>query len=163
MTLDSYIAGLKGKRIAVVGLGVSNMPLLRTLLSAGCRVTARDRRTEEAFGTEEAARLRAAGCALRLGPDYLEDLSEDVIFRTPGLHPFQHAGKGIEGIFRTVQAVHRVTAIIRSCPFALLVCMFIPGGHLIGFLPVMQLFIIQTTLQHESESRRNRLFSVESS
>ena len=88
MTLDSYIAGLKGKRIAVVGLGVSNMPLLRTLLSAGCCVTARDRRTEEAFGTEEAARLRAAGCALRLGPDYLEDLSEDVIFRTPGLHPF---------------------------------------------------------------------------
>ena len=88
MTLDSYIAGLKGKRIAVVGLGVSNMPLLRTLLSAGCCVAARDRRTEEAFGTEEAARLRAAGCALRLGPDYLEDLSEDVIFRTPGLHPF---------------------------------------------------------------------------
>ena len=60
MTLDSYIAGLKGKRIAVVGLGVSNMPLLRTLLSAGCCVTARDRRTEEAFGTEEAARLRAS-------------------------------------------------------------------------------------------------------
>ena len=105
MTLDSYIAGLKGKRIAVVGLGVSNMPLLRTLLSAGCCVTARDRRTEEAFGTEEAARLRAAGCSLRLGPDYLEDLSEDVIFRTPGLHPFtpQLAELQVQ-VLRTTQA-----------------------------------------------------------
>ena len=29
----------------------------------------------------------AAGCKLRLGPDYLEGLEQDVIFRTPGLHP----------------------------------------------------------------------------
>ena len=40
MTLDSYIDALKGKRLAVVGLGVSNMPLLRRLLEAGCDVTA---------------------------------------------------------------------------------------------------------------------------
>ena len=31
--------------------------------------------------------LEAAGCKLRLGPDYLEGLEQDVIFRTPGLHP----------------------------------------------------------------------------
>ena len=88
MTLDSYIDALKGKRLAVVGLGVSNMPLLRRLLEAGCDVTARDRRTEEAFGADAARALTAAGCRLRLGPDYLGELTEDVIFRTPGLHPF---------------------------------------------------------------------------
>ncbi len=88
MTLDSYIAGLRGKRLAVVGLGVSNMPLLEALLAAGCDVTARDKRTPEKFGLEAAEELRAKGCRLRLGEDYLTDLTENVIFRTPGLHPF---------------------------------------------------------------------------
>lgn len=31
--------------------------------------------------------LERGGCTLRLGPDYLEGLHEDVIFRTPGLRP----------------------------------------------------------------------------
>ena len=35
MTLDSYIQSLRGKSIAVIGLGVSNQPLLRLLLDAG--------------------------------------------------------------------------------------------------------------------------------
>ena len=35
MTLNDYIQGLKGKRIAVIGVGVSNAPLIRLLLSFG--------------------------------------------------------------------------------------------------------------------------------
>ena len=88
MTLDSYIESLRGKSIAVIGLGVSNRPLLRLLLDAGYAVTVRDKRTEEKFGADEAAALEKAGCRLVLGEGYLSDLSEDVIFRTPGLHPF---------------------------------------------------------------------------
>ena len=87
MTLDSYIQSLHGKSITVVGLGVSNRPLLRLLLNAGYTVTVRDKRTSEAFGEGEAAVLEAAGCRLVLGEDYLAGITEDVIFRTPGLHP----------------------------------------------------------------------------
>lgn len=66
MTLDSYISSLRGKRIAVIGLGVSNRPLLERLLEAGCAVTVRDRSRREDLG--EAARdLEARGCRLRLG------------------------------------------------------------------------------------------------
>ena len=50
MTLDSYIQSLHGKSIAVIGLGVSNRPLLRLLLDAGYTVTVRDKRTREALG-----------------------------------------------------------------------------------------------------------------
>ena len=50
MTLDSYIQSLRGKSIAVIGLGVSNRPLLRLLLDAGYTVTVRDKRTREALG-----------------------------------------------------------------------------------------------------------------
>lgn len=88
MTLDSYIRALQGKTISIVGLGVSNRPLLRLLLDAGYAVTVRDKRTRDCFGEEEAAALENVGCRLVLGEDYLAGLTEDVIFRTPGLHPF---------------------------------------------------------------------------
>ena len=88
MTLDSYIDSLRGKRVAVVGLGVSNKPLLRLLLDHGVETTVRDRRNREKFGEEDAASLKSRGCGLILGDDYLSELTEDVIFRTPGLHPF---------------------------------------------------------------------------
>lgn len=84
MTLREYLNTLKGKRVAVIGVGVSNRPLLHLLLKAGIDVTACDRKTAlGALGGE----LEAAGCKLRLGPAYLAGLDQDVIFRTPGLHP----------------------------------------------------------------------------
>ena len=87
MTLEEYVASLRGKRICVIGIGVSNEPLVHLLLDAGCDVTACDKRTEEEMGTE-AQELKKAGAKLILGTDYLEHLDQDVIFRTPGLMPF---------------------------------------------------------------------------
>lgn len=86
MTLREYVDSLQNKTVAVLGIGVSNTPLVRLLLDSGIRVTACDKRTREELGalTHE---LEGAGCTLRLGPDYLEGLHEDVIFRTPGLRP----------------------------------------------------------------------------
>lgn len=86
MTLHEYLDTLKGKRVAVIGIGVSNQPLLWLLLKAGINVTACDRKDRAALG-KIADELEAAGCRLKLGPDYLEGLNQDVIFRTPGLHP----------------------------------------------------------------------------
>ena len=87
MTLDEYVESLKGKRIAVIGIGVSNLPLIELLLRHGCDVTACDMRTREQM-EGEAERLEALGAKMKLGPDYLEDLDHDVLFRTPGLMPF---------------------------------------------------------------------------
>ena len=86
MTLEEYLGTLAGKTVAVIGVGVSNTPLIRLLREAGIAVTACDKKDREALGSL-AEELEAMGCALRLGPDYLEDLQADVIFRTPGLHP----------------------------------------------------------------------------
>ena len=88
MTLSEYADSLKGKTIAVIGIGVSNRPLIELLLSHGCDVTACDLRTREQMG-EEAAQLEKLGAKLKLGPDYLEGLDQDVLFRTPGLMPFE--------------------------------------------------------------------------
>lgn len=86
MILDDYINSLKGKSIAVVGYGVSNAPLTELLLTHNLDVTVCDKRSVEQF--ESAKTLTKRGAKLRLGDKYLEDLHEDVIFRTPGLHPF---------------------------------------------------------------------------
>lgn len=86
MTLEGYLDTLKGKRVAVTGIGVSNQPLLRLLLDAGIDVTACDKKERSALG-KLGDDLEKMGCKLHLGPDYLEGLDQDVIFRTPGLHP----------------------------------------------------------------------------
>ena len=87
MTLNEYVSSIKDKRICIIGIGVSNEPLLKLLLSAGCSVTACDKRTMAEMGME-ALELINLGAKLKLGPDYLEDLDYDIIFRTPGLMPF---------------------------------------------------------------------------
>ena len=83
---DAYFSTLRGKRIAVLGLGVSNRPLVRLLLEFGCTVTGCDRTPREKLDAE-VLELEAAGCALRVGDDYLEGLEADLVFRTPGMHP----------------------------------------------------------------------------
>lgn len=86
MTLRGYIESLRHKTVAVIGVGVSNTPLLELLLTEGIRVTACDKRSREQMG-EQAEHLEQLGCELHLGADYLKDLDADVIFRTPGLRP----------------------------------------------------------------------------
>lgn len=86
MTIQEYLQTLKGKRVAVIGVGVSNTPLIRLLREAGIDVTACDKKERGALGAL-AEELEREGCRLHLGPDYLSDLDADVIFRTPGLHP----------------------------------------------------------------------------
>lgn len=87
MTLSQYIDSIRGRRITVIGIGVSNTPWIRKLLENGCRVTACDRRTMEQLG-ETGEELLALGAQLKLGEDYLDGLDQDIIFRTPGLMPF---------------------------------------------------------------------------
>ena len=84
--LDQYFAAIADKKIAVLGLGVSNRPLVRMLLGAGCDVTGCDRTDREKLD-EEVLELERMGCKLRLGEGYLEDLTADLVFRTPGMHP----------------------------------------------------------------------------
>ncbi|WP_195278664.1 UDP-N-acetylmuramoyl-L-alanine--D-glutamate ligase [Clostridium sp. J1101437_171009_A5] len=84
--IQQYLDDLRGKRVAVIGIGVSNTPLIKMLVRAGVQVTACDKRDRADFGGQAEA-LESLGVTLRLGEDYLEGLDQDVIFRTPGLRP----------------------------------------------------------------------------
>ena len=86
MNFEEYLDSLRDKTVAVIGIGVSNQPLIRLLLERGIAVTACDKKNRETLGIV-AEQLEANGCRLRLGEAYLDGLTEDVIFRTPGMRP----------------------------------------------------------------------------
>ena len=83
---EQYFTALRGKRIAVLGLGVSNRPLVRLLLEFGCDVTGCDRTPREKLD-QEVLDLEEMGCKLHCGDTYLAGVEADVLFRTPGMHP----------------------------------------------------------------------------
>lgn len=87
MTLDQYLESIRDKRVAVIGAGVSNMPLVSLLREAGISVTVHDKKAADALG-EQFDKLTALGVQTVLGEHYLDALDEDIIFRTPGLHPW---------------------------------------------------------------------------
>ena len=86
MKFEDYLTSLQNQTVAVIGIGVSNQPLIRLLLSRGISVTACDKKSREALGVV-GDQLEAMGCRLQLGEDYLQGLDQDVIFRTPGMRP----------------------------------------------------------------------------
>ena len=85
MDFKQFFSQLKGKKIAMCGIGVSNTPLILRFLEQGARVIACDRRKREQIG-DIADQLENAGAELNLGETYLDNLEVDIIFRTPGMN-----------------------------------------------------------------------------
>ena len=76
----------RGKRCDVLGIGISNLPLIRLLCEAGAVVVARDKKDREKLGAT-ADELENKGVKLILGEKYLDGIDTDVIFRSPGIRP----------------------------------------------------------------------------
>ena len=76
---------ISGKNVGVVGIGVSNIPLINFLLDLGAKVTAFDKKNKEDLGNI-ADEFCEKGVILELGEHYLDNLTGfDVIFKTPSM------------------------------------------------------------------------------
>jgi len=74
----------RGRRVAVVGLGVSNMALSRFLLDKGAVLTVFDKK--DASELEDSIQALGPGVSYHLGPGYLDGLEgHETIFLTPGM------------------------------------------------------------------------------
>ena len=82
---NRFLAEVRGKKIALLGLGVSNLPLARMLVSEGeCEsITVYDEKGIDEMG-DDAAALAANGVIFVKGFD---NVCGDVIFRSPGFRP----------------------------------------------------------------------------
>ncbi len=77
----------ENKRVAVIGIGVSNLPLIRFLLDAGAEITARDIKPIEQLSPEVQELCEKRGLNVICGEGYLDLIDEEIIFRSPGLRP----------------------------------------------------------------------------
>ena len=84
--VDRYFENLADKQVLVIGIGVSNRPLIRMLLERGISVTACDKTPYDQLDAE-VLDLERSGVTLQVGETYLSNLSADIVFRTPGMHP----------------------------------------------------------------------------
>ena len=83
--ITRFFESVKGKRIALCGVGVSNTPLAALFAGKGAKVLACDKRSREQLGPV-ADELESAGVQLRLGESYLDNLDADILFRAPGMY-----------------------------------------------------------------------------
>lgn len=82
---NEFKAFIKNKKTAVVGIGVSNIPLINFLLELGAKVTAFDKKSMEDLG-DVGRDFIEKGVELSLGENYLENLKGfDVVFKTPSM------------------------------------------------------------------------------
>lgn len=82
--IDSFKEKIKGANVTVLGIGISNLPLIKYLVKLGAQVNARDKRTRGEMG-DTCKMLEDMGVTLTLGENYLKNLTGDYIFKTPGM------------------------------------------------------------------------------
>ena len=114
---EEYFSSLKDKKIAVLGLGVSNRPLVRLLLEFGCDVIGCDKTPREKLDDEVLA-LEKAGCKLHVGETYLDGVEADIVFRTPGMHPSNPAIEALRA--RGAEVTSEMEVFFKVCPCTLL-------------------------------------------
>ena len=79
---------LKGKKVAIIGLGVSNIPLLEYMKVNNANVTVFDEKEENEANQEALEIVRKYNFQANLGKDSLQELKGfDIVFRSPSCLP----------------------------------------------------------------------------
>ncbi|MBQ8497051.1 MAG: UDP-N-acetylmuramoyl-L-alanine--D-glutamate ligase [Clostridia bacterium] len=81
--LQSFKNYIKNKKVALIGMGISNRAAVDFLLSSGAILSARDKNSvPDAEMTEF---LTSRGVKMIYGEQYLSDITEDIVFKSPGI------------------------------------------------------------------------------
>lgn len=111
--LEEFEQRMAGCKTDVIGIGISNLPLVRYLARLGAEVTACDRRSKEALGAV-AEELEQLGVQLNLGEGYLDALKGDIIFKTPGMR--YDVPQLLEAAQRGAKVTSEMEAFFEICP-----------------------------------------------
>ena len=80
---ERFFRFVKGKTVAFIGIGTSNLPLIRLFAEKGAKVQALDKKDFESLG-QNGALAKEYGAELILGESYLDSINADIVFRSPG-------------------------------------------------------------------------------
>ena len=88
LKLDAFERNVKGKRVAIIGLGVSNIPLIDYLYNLQAKVTVFDQRDKEKLEEDIVRKIENYGFELVTGKNALHFLrGYNIIFRSPSCLP----------------------------------------------------------------------------
>ncbi len=76
----------EGKTVSLLGVGVSNMPLASMIAPCAKKLTVRDKKSPDQLG-DNARVLESLGAELITGEEYMDNINEDIVFRSPGIRP----------------------------------------------------------------------------
>ena len=86
--LEEFKQYIRGRNVAVMGMGVSNTPLIKYLMDLDAVITVFDKKTEEELGKAKCEEYMLQGVHFSLGENYLDNLvGFDIIFRSPSMRP----------------------------------------------------------------------------
>lgn len=113
MDFNQFLGRHRGKKTAVCGVGVSNLPLIRLLRGAGMEVEARDKKDLSALG-DAGLELEKLGVPLISGDGYLDAIDADFIYRSPGIRP--DVDGFVEATKRGAVLTSEMEAFFEVCP-----------------------------------------------
>lgn len=89
--LEKFNRFCYGKKIAIIGLGVSNIPLLEYFFELNCRISVFDNRNISDLPVDLQQQIRKYHVVYFGGENNLENLKDyDIIFRSPSLMPYKY-------------------------------------------------------------------------
>lgn len=111
---DSYLKSYAGKRVGFVGLGVSNVPILKLLYESGAEITVRD--VKDPCASEYGGLIKSLNVKVAAGDGYLDGIDEDVLFLSPAIKQFlpQLEKARADGVYITTE----MQEFLKLCPCA---------------------------------------------
>lgn len=86
--LNEFNKNIEGKKVAIIGLGISNKPLIEYLHNLGAEISVFDNRAQEKIDKDIWEEVIKFNLEYYLGEDYLKNLKGfDFIFRSPSCRP----------------------------------------------------------------------------
>ena len=86
--LEEFNKSLKNKKVAIIGLGVSNEPLIDYLNELQAKITVFDKRTAQNIDKKILRKIEKYDIVKYFGENYLSNLKDfDIIFKSPSCRP----------------------------------------------------------------------------
>ena len=106
---------IRNKKVAVLGIGVSNIPLVDYLYKHNCQVTLFDKKEEEKIDKNIIKKIKDYGMNLSLGENYLENLNGfNIIFRSPSMRP--DVPEIVKELERGAILTSEIELVMEMCP-----------------------------------------------
>lgn len=113
--IELFKATIKGKKIAVLGLGISNLPAIKFLHKFGAVITARDRTPYDELDNDKLEVVKAYCMDFVLGDGYLDNLDGyDIIVKSPGIPPY--AGQIESAVKNGAHLTSEMEIFMTLCP-----------------------------------------------